>query len=483
MNTPLRRIAVVVVVMFLALMGAATWVQYVQAAQLNADPRNARTLYREYDNFRGPIVVAGEPIASSAPVDDSFGYLRSYAAGPLYAHATGYYSVVYGPTGIERAANDLLTGTADSLFLSRIQDLVTGRQPQGSSVELTLDPAVQAAATEALGDQRGAVVALDPGTGAILAMVSSPTFDPNLLAGHDTSAVNEAYRVLNDDPAQPLVNRAIGGDTYPPGSTFKLVDAAAALEQGLTPESPLPAPDVLPLPSSSATIGNFGGSSCGPGGSVTLAEALRISCNTAFAQLGLDLGDDALREQAERFGFGAPLSIPMRVTPSRFPEDPDLPQTALSAIGQYEVRATPLQMAMVSAAIANGGEQMEPYLVRTVRSPDLEVVEEASPRVLRTSVSAGSAAALRDMMVQVVEDGTGTAARIPGVAVAGKTGTAQTTDDEAPHAWFTAFAPADAPQVAVAVVVENGGSSGNEATGGRVAAPIARAVIEAVLDR
>jgi peptidoglycan glycosyltransferase len=483
MNTPLRRIAVVVVAMFLALMGAATWVQYVQAAQLNADPRNARTLYREYDNFRGPIVVAGEPVASSTPVDDPFGFQRSYTNGPLYAHATGYYSVVYGPTGIERASNDLLTGTADSLFLSRIQDLVTGRQPQGSSVELTIDPAVQAAAAEALGDQRGAVVAVDPATGAILAMVSSPAFDPNLLAGHDTGAVNEAYRALNDDPAQPLVNRAIAGDTYPPGSTFKLVDAAAALEQGLTPESPLAAPDVLPLPGSSATIGNFGGASCGPGGTVTLADALRVSCNTAFAQLGLDLGDDALREQSERFGFGAPLSVPLRVTPSRFPEDPDRPQTALSAIGQHDVRVTPLQMAMVSAAIANGGEQMAPHLVRTVRSPDLEVVEEASPDVLRTPVSAATAAALRDMMVGVVENGTGTAARIPGVLVAGKTGTAQTTDDAAPHAWFTAFAPADAPRVAVAVVVENGGSSGNEATGGRVAAPVAKAVIEAVLDR
>ncbi|GAA2721154.1 peptidoglycan D,D-transpeptidase FtsI family protein [Cellulomonas aerilata] len=483
MNTPLRRIAVVVVVMFLALMGAATWVQYVQAAQLNADPRNVRTLYREYDNFRGPIVVGGEPVASSTPVDDPFGFQRAYTNGPLYAHATGYYSIVYGRTGLERASNDLLTGTADSLFLSRIQDLVTGRQPQGSSVELTLDPAVQAAAAEALGDQRGAVVALDPTTGAVLAMVSSPSFDPNVLAGHDTSTVNDLYRTLTDDPGEPLVNRAIAGDTYPPGSTFKLVDAAAALESGLTPESPLAAPDVLPLPASSATIGNFGGASCGGGGTVSLAEALRISCNTAFAQLGLDLGDDALREQAERFGFGAPLSIPLRVTPSRFPEDPDQPQTALAAIGQQDVRATPLQMAMVSAAIANGGEQMAPFLVRTVRSPDLEVVEETSPSVLRTPVSPATAAALRDMMVGVVETGTGTAARIPGVLVAGKTGTAQTTDDVAPHAWFTAFAPADAPRVAVAVIVENGGNVGNEATGGRVAAPVARAVIEAVLAR
>jgi peptidoglycan glycosyltransferase len=481
MNTPLRRIAVVVIAMFLALMGAATWVQYVQAAQLNADPRNVRTLYREYDNFRGPIVVGGVPIASSTPVDDPFGYQRAYTAGPLYAHVTGYYSIVFGRTGLERATNDVLTGTADSLFLSRIGDLVTGRQAQGSSVELTLDPAVQQAAATALGNQRGAVVALDPTTGAILAMVSSPSFDPNVLAAHSSTAVNEAYRLLDDDPAGPLVNRAIAGDTYPPGSTFKLVDAAAALEAGLTAVSPLPAPDVLPLPSSSATIGNFGGSSCGGGGTVTLAEALRISCNTAFAQLGLDLGADALREQAERFGFGSSPTIPMRVTPSRFPEDPDRPQTALAAIGQQDVRATPLQMAMVSAAIANGGEQMAPYLVQTVRSPDLEVVEEASPQVLRTSVSASTASALRDMMVGVVATGTGTAAQIPGVAVAGKTGTAQTTDDVAPHAWFTAFAPADAPRVAVAVVVENGGDLGNEATGGRVAAPIARAVIEAVL--
>jgi penicillin-binding protein A len=481
MNTPLRRISLVVIAMFLALMGAATWVQYVQAAQFNADPRNVRTLYREYDNFRGPIVVGGEPIATSTPVDDPFGYQRAYTAGPLYAHTTGYYSIVFGRTGLERAANDVLTGTADSLFLSRVQDLVTGRQPQGSSVELTLVPAVQQAAADALGGQRGAVVALDPTTGAILAMVSSPSFDPNVLAGHSTGAVNEAYRALDDDPAAPLVNRAIAGDTYPPGSTFKLVDAAAALESGLTPDSPLPAPDVLPLPGSSAQIGNFGGASCGGGGTVSLAEALRISCNTAFAQLGMDLGADTLREQAEAFGFGAALEIPLRVTPSRFPEDPDQPQTALSAIGQHDVRATPLQMAMVSAAIANGGEQMAPYLVETVRSPDLDVVEQASPDVLGTPVSEATASALRDMMVQVVETGTGTAARIPGVLVAGKTGTAQTTDEEAPHAWFTAFAPADAPRVAVAVIVENGGNLGNEATGGRVAAPIARAVIQAVL--
>ncbi|NMR20451.1 penicillin-binding protein 2 [Cellulomonas fimi] len=482
MNTPLRRISVVVLSMFLALMGAATWVQFVQAGDLNSDRRNVRTLYREFDNSRGPIVIGGEPVASSTPVDDPFGYQRTYANGALFAPATGFYSVVYGRTGIEDAANEYLTGTADSLFLSRVQDLFTGRQPQGSSVELTIDPAVQQAAWDALGEQRGAVVALDPTTGAILAMVSRPSYDPNVLAGHSTTAVNEAYRALDADPSRPLVNRTIR-ETYPPGSTFKLVDTAAALEAGLTPESQLAAPVSLPLPGSSAQIRNFGGSDCGPGETISLADALRISCNTSYGQLGLDLGADALRAQSEAFGFGSDLEIPLAVATSRFPAEVDAPQTALSAIGQYEVRATPLQMAMVSAAIANDGAQMAPYLVQTVRDPDLAVVREASPEVLRTSVSAQTAGALTEMMVGVVENGTGTSARIPGVRVAGKSGTAQTTDEAAPHAWFTAFAPADAPRVAVAVVVENGGSAGSEATGGRVAAPIARAVIEAVLAR
>jgi peptidoglycan glycosyltransferase len=249
----------------------------------------------------------------------------------------------------------------------------------------------------------------------------------------------------------------------------------------MTPDTQLAAPKTLPLPGSTAVISNFGGESCGPGPTVSLAEALRISCNTAFAQLGMDLGADALRKQAEAFGFDTELQIPLKVAVSKFPASPDVPQTALSAIGQYDVRATPLQMALVSAAIANGGVQMKPYLVQTVRNPDLEVIDEAVPAKLGTPVSAATAAALRDMMIGVVDKGTGSSAKISGIQVAGKTGTAQTTTDAAPHAWFTAFAPADAPRVAVAVVVENGGSLGNEATGGRVAAPIARAVIEAVL--
>lgn len=481
MNTPLRRLATVVILMFFVLMGGVTWVQFVDAPNLNADQRNVRTQYREFGKPRGPIVVGGETIASSVAVDDPYGFQRSYANGPLYAPVTGFYSVVYQRRGIEEWLNTELNGSADSLFYERLQDLVTGRQPQGASVELTIDPVLQQAAWDALGDQRGAVVAVDTQTGAILAMVSKPSYDPNALAGHDVAAVRQAWAALLADPSRPMDNRALGGITYPPGSTFKLITAAAALESGMTPDTPVVAPTVLDLPLTTATLHNFGGAACSGTGALTLRDALRISCNTAFAQLGMDLGADALRSQAEAFGFDTPLNVPMKVTESHFPADPDAPQTALSAIGQFEVRVTPLQMAMVSAAIANGGVPMRPYLVQAVRSSDLTVVDQTEPTELGRAVSAGTAAALRDMMVGVVADGTGRAAQIAGVQVAGKTGTAQTSEDAAPHAWFTAFAPADAPRVAVAVIVENGGSMGNEATGGAVAAPIARAVIEAAL--
>lgn len=481
MNTPLRRLATVVILMFFVLMGGVTWVQFVDAPNLNADQRNVRTQYREFGKPRGPIVVGGETIASSVAVDDPYGFQRSYANGPLYAPVTGFYSVVYQRRGIEEWLNTELNGSADSLFYERLQDLVTGRQPQGASVELTIDPVLQQAAWDALGDQRGAVVAVDTQTGAILAMVSKPSYDPNALAGHDVAAVRQAWAALLADPSRPMDNRALGGITYPPGSTFKLITAAAALESGMTPDTPVVAPTVLDLPLTTATLHNFGGAACSGTGALTLRDALRISCNTAFAQLGMDLGADALRSQAEAFGFDTPLNVPMKVTESHFPADPDAPQTALSAIGQFEVRVTPLQMAMVSAAIANGGVPMRPYLVQAVRSSDLTVVDQTEPTELGRAVSAGTAAALRDMMVGVVADGTGRAAQIAGIQVAGKTGTAQTTEDAAPHAWFTAFAPADAPRVAVAVIVENGGSMGNEATGGAVAAPIARAVIEAAL--
>jgi peptidoglycan glycosyltransferase len=482
-NTALRRLSTVVVVMFLALLAGTTWVQFGQASALNNDSRNVRTLYREYGKPRGPIIVAGQPVAQSTAVDDPYGFQRAYSQPELYSTVTGFYSVVNGGTQLERAMNDVLTGQADSLFWTRVQQLITGAQPQGSSIELTIDPAAQQAAVDALGGQQGAVVAIEPSTGKILAMVSTPGFDPNALATHDTTAASAAYQQLEAAEGDPLVNKTTR-ENYPPGSTFKLVTAAAALESGdYTPESVLSAPDEYTLPGTRTTLPNFGGSSCGANQQTTLADALRISCNTAFASLGADLGDDAIRDQAQRFGFDSTdLTVPMSVAASTYPAEPDAAQTALTAIGQESVRATPVQMAMVASAIANGGTLMSPYLVQTVRTADLDVISEAEPTELSDAVSGSTAQQLTDMMVDVVQSGSGTSAQISGVRVAGKTGTAQTgVEGESPHAWFVGFAPADDPQVAVAVIVENGGDVGSEATGGRVAAPVARAVMQAVM--
>lgn len=481
MNEPVRRVSVVVLAMFLALMIAASYIQVVAAGDLNADSRNVRTLYREYGTFRGPIVVDGHSVVWSEPVDDPFNYQRTYENGPLYAAVTGYYSIVYGRTGIEQAENELLSGTADELFWTRLGNLVSGETQRGASVELTLSGAVQEAAFDALGDQIGAVVALEPSTGKVLAMVTSPTFDPADLASHYTSVVNENYQALLGTPDGPLVNRAIAGDTYPPGSTFKLITSAAALGAGYSADSELYAPDELPLPGTSISMSNYGGESCSSTESMTLADALRISCNTAFGSLGMKLGWSVIERQAEAFGWGEQLSIPLAVTPSRLPDSPDQAQTAMSSIGQYDVRATPLQMAMVAAGIANDGELMRPYLVDTVRDADLRVIDTTEPEVMSTPMTVADANELTDMMVGVVDAGSGTRAQISGVDVAGKTGTAETGNDLDPHAWFVGFAPADDPVIAVAVVLENGGGNGGEITGGRLAAPIAKAVMEAAL--
>jgi len=481
-NSAIRRLSIVVLVMFLALMGSSTSVQFFDAKSLNADPRNRNTLYREYGTFRGPIVVDGQSIASSSPVDDPFGYQRTYSDGALFAPVTGFYSVVYGRTGIEQAENTLLNGSDDSLFWTRLGDLLAGKEQRGATVELTLRSELQRVASDSLGAQRGAVVALDPRTGEILAMVTSPSYDPARLAGHTTADVVSAYKALNDDPQRPLVDRAIAGDTYAPGSLFKLVTTTAALESGYTPDTPLYAPPELTLPLSSATITNFGKEPCGPDDRPTLAYALQHSCNTPFAGLAMSLGWDSIARKAREFGWGDSLSIPMAVTPSRLPKSPDAAQTAMSGIGQFDVRATPLQMAMVGSAIANGGVLMRPYLVADTRDSSLQVLSVARPETYSTPMSAATATQLRDMMISVVEGGTGTAARIPGVSVAGKTGTAESGTDAAPHAWFLGFAPADNPVVVVVVIVENGGNAGSEATGGTVAAPIAKAVIEKAIE-
>jgi peptidoglycan glycosyltransferase len=483
-NVPIRRIIVVFGLLFLALLWNVEYVQVIQAGSLSKRPDNRRVLLDEYSRERGPILVGGDPIARSIETKDALVYQREYADGPLYGHITGFYSSIYGRTYIEESENPILAGTDNRLFVRRVIDLATGRNPQGGSVLLTIDARAQKAADDALGDKVGAAIAIEPKTGRILAMVSHPTYDPNKLASHSASTQQKAYQTYLADPKNPMLNRATR-ERYPPGSTFKLVTAAAALSSGdfdFAPNSQLPSPKVYDVPQTSRDIKNDNNSTCGAvKGSLTMQQALAVSCNTTFAGLGVKLGADALRDQAEKFGFNStPLDSFPDVT-SVFPQQLDVPQTAQSSIGQYDVSATPLQMAMVSAGIANGGEVMRPYLSAVVRGPDLRPISITRPEVASRAVSPQVASELTQMMEAVVANGTGRNGQIAGVRVAGKTGTAQSAPDRPPYAWFTAFAPADNPQVAVAVVIEDSDTVRDDISGGKLAAPVAKAIMEAVI--
>ncbi|WP_068327536.1 peptidoglycan D,D-transpeptidase FtsI family protein [Janibacter terrae] len=483
MNQPIRRLSMLLAMLFVLLLGSSTWIQVLGSQDINDRPGNRRTQLESYARERGQILLGGRPIARSTPTQDDLQWQRRYSEPELYSHVTGWNSFTYGPGGgIESAADGLLSGRDDQLFYDRVTGTIAGREPKGASLELTINPRVQQAADEALGDQRGAVVALDPRTGAVLAMVSHPDFDPTPLVSHDPATEKKAWDSLNSDPARPLVNRAIGGNLYPPGSVFKIVTAAAAIEDGRWSEdSSIPGPAVLDLPQTDVGLPNSHPGACGPDDKVTLAVAMQDSCNTAFGWLGMELGGDAVREQAGKFGFGEDLDIPMSVTPSTVPEELSPPQEAQVGIGQYDVRVTPMQVAMVTAAVANDGVVMKPHLVQSVLGSDLSKIDETKPEQLSRAMEPETSDQLTDMMKLVVEQGTGTQGAVPGYSVAGKTGTAEHADDEAPHAWFTAFAPADNPQIAVAVVVEEGGRAGNEGYGGSVAGPISAAVMKAAL--
>lgn len=488
MKKPLTHITIVGFVMFALLFGSTSWVQFVTADSLNNNQLNNRRILDQLARDRGPILVDGTPIAYSEPVDDKYKFQRKYGSEGLdpraYAAITGYYSVVSGASGMERASGEYLSGDSDALFYDKVGSLFTGEQPRGAAVELTVDPKVQKAAWDGLGDQNGAAVAIEPKTGKILAMASTPGWDPNALASHDSEKARSAFDTLESAEGKPAYNRAIGGNLYPPGSTFKVLVAAAALESGdYTPDSTLNGPASLDLPQTTSTIGNSHPGACRNGGKPSLAQSLAESCNTSFASLGMDLGEDAIHEQAEKFGFGQDLEVPLKVTPSSFPDDLNPPQLAQSSLGQFEVRSTPMQMAMMTAGIANGGKMMQPQLVdRVLNANTLEPISETRPKEKSRPISGDTADQLTSMMEGVVTDGTASVAKMGDTKVAAKTGTAQHASGAAPHAWFISFAPADDPKIAVAVVVENGGNAGNEAYGATVAGPIAKNMMEAVVE-
>jgi len=499
MNRQIRQVAFLVLVMFTALSLSVTsvqglarpaiWEPLSSNGALNSDGRNSRTVNREFGTDRGPILLADKTtIVSTEKSDDGQGsedYQRVYANGPLYAPVTGYFSPAFASmTGLEREANSVLNGDDPSLFSSRIKTLVTGGSQKGGAVELTINPEIQQAAYEALGNREGAVVALDPSTGAILAMVSSPSYDPNQFASHDANAVTEISTTLSEDSSRPLDNRAIAGNRYPPGSTFKIITTAAALRTGkITPDQEVDAPDTITLPGTSHSLENYGGEASR--GRTSFSHAFAQSCNTPFAQLAMDVGEEELAEEAHNWGFDSKLSVPLTVTPSTYPDNDSQAQTAMAGIGQASVQATPMMMAMVAATVANNGEQMTPYLVSRTLDPDLNEVDTTSKKVARTPIDPATAKSLSSLMQTAVTDGTGTTAQVAGVQVAGKTGTAETGSDTGPTTWFVGFAGTDInkPQIALAVVLDGNAETEDNATGGKVAGPIAAQVIDAAVDQ
>jgi len=476
----INRVTGILMLLVLALIVNVSYIQVFQAKHLRSEPGNQRVLLNEYSRQRGAILVGSKSIAFSQATNDALKYLRKYPEGSKYASVTGFYSQVYGATALEHTENDILAGNDSRFFVNRISQLFANRKPSGGAVRLTLNADAQRAAMHGLAGRTGAVVAIDPSTGALLAVASSPSFDPNLLSSHDPDVIQKTYDALTADPKEPLLNRALAM-ALPPGSTFKLVTAAAALESGrYTLRSILPGPARIKLPQSDHYLSNWTGQACGPGDKVSLERALAISCNTAFAWLGMKLGASALQAQAEKFGFETSFNVPMTSATSHFPKQPDQAQTAMSAIGQFDVQSTVLQMALVSASIANGGVTMEPYLVSQVLGPDLNILQNATPTAFGRSVSPKNATSLQSMMLAVVNSGTGSNARIYGTKVGGKTGTAQNAPGSPAHAWFTGWAKSGNTKVAVAVVLQNGGGA-REISGNGLAAPIARDVMRATL--
>jgi peptidoglycan glycosyltransferase len=498
MNTPLRRVGLAMLAMVVLLLANATYIQIVKADEYRDDPRNRRVLLEEYSRQRGKILTSDEVIiANVKSTNDRLQYQRTYANGPMYAPITGFYSVRYGSTGLESAENDILNGSDDRLFVRRLSDLITGRDPRGGNIVTTINSKVQQAAYDSMMSNgfTGAVVAIKPDDGQILAMVSTPSYDPSGLASPDGDVQQQTYDQYKDDnnPAKPMLNRAIS-ENYQPGSTFKLVTASAALADGKDKNSQVtqsPGINVINGDTNcdvddNTCLANYSRSTCGDG---TMQSALQHSCNTAFAQLADQLGKDKLLDQASKFGIGETgQRIPLRTVAScvgaastgQCMDIPTRPALFQSGIGQKDVRLTAQENCSIAATIANDGARMRPQLVQKILAPDLDEISGYDADQADQAMSGSDANELRDMMVKSEENTSGPGKR-DDLTIASKTGTAETGVDpknSPPFAWYVAFAPADNPQIAVAVVVD---SKDVAATGGKLAAGVGRAAINAML--
>ncbi|MFC5953933.1 peptidoglycan D,D-transpeptidase FtsI family protein [Streptomyces pratens] len=486
MNKPLRRIAIFCGLLVLTLLLRDNWLQYVKADELRTDKSNRRVAIERYASPRGDIIVGGEPITGHTTTKGQFKYKRTYKDGAMWAPITGYASQAFGANQLEYIEDGILTGNDERLFFRNTLDMLTGKAKEGGNVVTTLNADAQKAAYEGLKKQggKGSVVALEPSTGKVLALASFPSYDPSVFAGGSDKDA-EAWRKLQkkENPDDPMLNRALR-EVYPPGSTFKVLTAAAALEEGLYTSADEKTETPLPwiMPGTTTPLTNDGDLPCED---ATLREALRVSCNTVFGKIGADLGNDTMLEYAKKFGFTEEQFTPTRSSASVFSDDMNESQTALSSIGQFNTATTPLQMAMVTAAIANNGTLMKPYTVDELQAPSLDTIEKTDPEELSKPMSAENAQILQSMMETVVSEGTGSRAKIDGVTVGGKTGTAQhgVDNSENPYAWFISYAKGEdgSSPVAVAVIIEDDNAVRGDISGGGLAAPIAKNVMEAVL--
>ena len=478
MNGPIRRVAIGIFASFFALLAAVTWIQVIHADALKADSRNPRPALSERGKERGLMVtIDGVVVARSVEdPDHPLSFVRKYPEGEAFAHVVGYNSFTVGDSALESAYAPDLRSRRD-LTISDLLSVILGRDLRPQSLELTVNSTLQKAAYDALAGQRGAVVAVDPRTGAILASVSSPSFDPEALLGPDAG---EVWTALLADPTSPLSDRATK-ELFAPGSTFKTVVTATALDTGEAgPGTLFPDPVAFELPQSMATITNFDGRVCKDGQGVTLLEALVRSCNTVFADLAIRLGAAEIGITAAVLGFNQDIDFEWPLPQAVFPVEAlanDLAALGQSGIGERDVRASPLHMAMVAAAIANGGVTTKPHLVNQIFDADGNTVERMDPTSLGRAMAPATASVLTQMMERVVTEGTGRLAAVPGIRVAGKTGTSEGSGD-LPNPWFIGFAPVDNPTIAIAVLIEGGGAVGESATGGSLAAPIASSLIE-----
>lgn len=492
MNNPIRRVMLAICAIFAILLLHITYIQIFRADALRSDSRNKRELLAEYSRQRGQITAGTDVIAQSIVTDDDLKYLRTYPKkyAAAYAPLTGYYSYILASSGLEQSEDDVLNGNDNRLFSQQFIDLFSGRNPRGGNIITTIVPRLQRTAYDAMKQGcsegcRGSVVALNPKTGEILALVSTPSFDPNPLSSHNPEIVQKAWNNYNSNPNQPMLNRATS-QLYPPGSTFKIISTAVALEQGVSPDTRLTAASTIQLPGTTTDLTNYAGMTCpnSYNGTVTLHQAFQYSCNTSFVELltkQLRNPIDSFKKQANLLGVDArPASLPLPVATSTVGPIIDLAALGQSAIGQRDVRITPLQNAMIAATVANGGVTMVPYLVSQLQGPTLTTLSKTSPTPLGQAFSAGTAATLTEMMIDSEAHTRGGGA----LPIASKTGTAEhaksAAGGEVPYTWYVAFGPTTAAEIAVAVIIENP-TQGTEATGGSAAAPIGRAVIASQL--